>query len=115
VPICHDGYLAVELSINTPAAADLHRELRGAGNSKRNKETKRGSKKSGILRGTEPGTGETWNGARTVVLLLLLLLLLLVIFKRYCYSPIIFLLSLLPPEVRHRKLVQLSLPVLEAL
>ena len=30
VPICHDGYLAVELSINTPAAADLHRELRGA-------------------------------------------------------------------------------------
>lgn len=113
MPICHDGYLAVELSINTPAAADLHRELRGAGNSKRNKETKRGSKKSGILRGTEPGTGETWNGgARTAVLLLLLLL---VIFKRYCYSPIIFLLSLLPPEVRHRKLVQLSLPVLEAL
>ena len=30
VPICHDGYLAVEPSINTPAAATLHRELRGA-------------------------------------------------------------------------------------
>ena len=62
----------------------------GLEDKKRNKETKRGKKKPGMLRDREAENIETWNGARTALLLVR-------IFK---YTAI-FLLSLLAPEARY--------------